>query len=92
MSPTSGVPANPTSHNVASILPKLQDADSDIRYMTLNDLHTMLNTGSPSFIAHDYTTCCKVVDGLLHTLADTHGDVQNMAIKCLGPFVNKAPE
>lgn len=88
----SSVPQNPNSHNVASILPKLQDADSDIRYMTLNDLHTMLTVGSPSFLTHDYTTCCKVVDGLLHTLGDTHGDVQNMAIKCLGPFVNKAPE
>ena len=89
---SSSVPQNPNSHNVASLLPKLQDADSDIRYMTLNDLHTMLTIGSPTFLTHDYTTCCKVVDGLLHTLADTHGDVQNMAIKCLGPFVNKAPE
>ncbi|KAK3691567.1 hypothetical protein LTR37_018576 [Vermiconidia calcicola] len=89
---SSSVPQNPNSHNVASLLPKLQDPDSDIRYMTLNDLHTMLTIGSPTFLAHDYTTCCKVVDGLLHTLADTHGDVQNMAIKCLGPFVNKAPE
>ena len=86
------VPTNPSSHNVASLLPKLQDADSDIRYMTLNDLHTMLTIGSPTFLSHDYTTCCKVVDGLLHTLGDSHGDVQNMAIKCLGPFVNKAPE
>ena len=89
---SSSVPQNPNSHNVASLLPKLQDPDSDIRYMTLNDLHTMLTIGSPTFLAHDYTTCAKVVDGLLHTLSDTHGDVQNMAIKCLGPFVNKAPE
>ncbi|KAK3051448.1 hypothetical protein LTR09_007471 [Extremus antarcticus] len=91
MSSTS-VPANPVAHNVSMILPKLNDADSDIRYMTLNDLLTMLNSGNPTFIAHDYTLCCKIVDGLLHTLADTHGDVQNMAIKCLGPFVIKAPE
>ena len=89
---SSTVPANPTSHNVASILPKLQDPDSDIRYMTLNDLYTMLQNGSPTFLSPDYTTCCKVVDGLLHTLSDTHGDVQNMAVKCLGPFVNKAPD
>ena len=88
----SSVPQNPNSHNVASLLPRLQDADSDIRYMTLNDLHHMFTVGSPTFLAHDYTTCCKVVDGLLHTLADTHGEVQNMAIRCLGPFVNKAPE
>ncbi|KAK5167438.1 uncharacterized protein LTR77_007137 [Saxophila tyrrhenica] len=92
MSSASSVPQNPTTHNVAQILPKLNDPDSDIRYMTLNDLLMMLNNGSPTLISHDYTTCCKVVDGLLHTLADTHGDVQNMAIKCLGPFVIKAPE
>ena len=87
-----GVPSNPTSHNVASILPKLGDADPDIRYMTLNDLHSMLENGGPSFLLHDYTTCAKVVEGLLHTLNDGNGDVQNQAIKCLGPFVNKAPE
>lgn len=87
-----GIPSNPTSHNVASLLPKLNDADPDIRYMTLNDLHTMLESGGPTFLLHDYTTCAKVVDGLLHTLNDGNGDVQNQAIKCLGPFVNKAPE
>lgn len=32
------------------------------------------------------------MDGFLHTLKDQNGDVQNMAIRCLGPFVNKAPE
>lgn len=88
----STVPANPNSSHVSAILHKLQDPDSDIRYMTLNDLHTMLVNGSSTFLSGDYNTCCKVVDGLLHTLADSHGDVQNMAIQCLGPFINKAPE
>jgi cullin-associated NEDD8-dissociated protein 1 len=74
------------------LLPKLNDADSDIRYMTLNDLIQMFQNGSQSFIQHDYTTCAKVVEGLVGALSDTHGDVQNQAIKCLGPFVNKAPE
>ena len=89
---SSSVPQNPNSHNVATAVSKLNDPDSDIRFMNLNDLHTMLQLGSPTFLSHDYTTCCKVVDGLLLTLADTHGDVQNQALKCLGPFVNKAPE
>ncbi|KJX95093.1 cullin binding protein CanA [Zymoseptoria brevis] len=89
---SSSVPANPTSHNVASLLPKLQDADPDIRFMSLTDLNTMLNNGHQTFLHHDYTTCAKVVEGLLHTLNDTNGDVQNTAIKCLGPFVNKAPD
>lgn len=92
MSSSAGVPPNPTSHHVASLLPKLNDPDPDIRYMTLNDLHTMLETGAPTFLVHDYGTCARVVDGLIHTLNDGNGDVQNMAINCLGPFVNKAPE
>lgn len=92
MSSSAGVPPNPTSHHVAALLPKLNDPDPDIRYMTLNDLHTMLETGAPTFLVHDYTTCARVVEGLLHTLNDGNGDVQNMAINCLGPFVNKAPE
>jgi cullin-associated NEDD8-dissociated protein 1 len=70
----------------------LQDADSDIRYMTLNDLSQMFTNGNATFMAHDYAVCAKVVEGLLHTLNDTNGEVQNMAIQCLGPFVNKAPE
>ena len=89
---SSTVPQNPTSHNVASLLPRLHDADADIRFMTLNDLNTMFTNGNATFLAHDYTTCAKVVDGLLHTLNDAHGDVQQQALKCLGPFVNKAPE
>lgn len=88
---SNGVPANPTSHSVASLLPKLHDADADIRFMTLNDLNQMLIHGGATFLSHDYTTCAKAVEGLLHTLGDSHGDVQNMAIQCLGPFVNKAP-
>ncbi|KAK5136943.1 hypothetical protein LTR08_001450 [Meristemomyces frigidus] len=89
---TSSVPTNPTSHNVASLLPKLNDPDPDIRYMTLNDLDKMMEIGSASFLIHDYTTCAKVVEGLLLTLDDTNGDVQNMSIRTLGSFVRKAPE
>ncbi|GAB7351136.1 hypothetical protein MBLNU459_g1593t1 [Dothideomycetes sp. NU459] len=88
----SSLPQNPTAHHVASLLPKLQDADPDIRFMSLNDLNQLLTVGHPTFISHDYQTCARVVDGLLHTLNDQNGDVQNMAIKCLGPFVNRAPE
>lgn len=88
----SALPQNPTAHHVASLLPKLQDADPDIRFMSLNDLNQLLTIGHTTFISHDYQTCARVVDGLLHTLNDQNGDVQNMAIKCLGPFVNRAPE
>jgi len=89
---TSAIPTNPTIHNVASLVPKLSNPDPDIRFMSLNDLSQMLTVGAPQFISHDYSVCAKVVDGLLSTLNDGNGDVQNMAIKCLGPFVNRAPE
>lgn len=85
----SAIPQNPTPHNVAALLPKLRDNDSDIRFMSLNDLSQILAVGSPTFLSHDYNTCARVVDGILLTLNDTNGDVQNMAIKCLGPFVNR---
>ena len=88
----SAIPQNPTSHNVASLLPKLHNADSDIRFMSLNDLNQILTIGGPTFLSHDYATCARVVEGLLLTLNDSNGDVQNMAIKCLGPFVNRAPD
>lgn len=60
--------------------------------MALNDLHAMLSVSSESILLNDYPTAAKIIDGLLDTLNDTHGEVQNMAVKCLGPFVNRIPE
>nr|POE62402.1 cullin-associated nedd8-dissociated protein 1, c-terminal part [Quercus suber] len=89
---TSGVPSISSPQSVAAILTKLNDADPDIRFMTLTDLNSMLEQGHQTFLSHDYTTSAKVVDGLLGTLNDTNGDVQNVAIKTLGNFTQKAPE
>lgn len=86
----STVPQNPTPQNVLALLPKVSDPDSDYRFMALNDLAATLNNGHQNFLSTDYTTCCRVVDGLLKALQDSHGDVQNMAIKCIGPFLSKA--
>ncbi|KAH7083769.1 armadillo-type protein [Paraphoma chrysanthemicola] len=91
MAPSS-VPPNPTAHNVAQLLPKLNDDDPDFRFMALSDLHDILNVAHSSFLQHDDVTCAKTVEGLLHTLVDTNGEVQNQAVKCLGPFVNKIPD
>ncbi|PNS18930.1 Cullin-associated NEDD8-dissociated protein 1 [Sphaceloma murrayae] len=85
-------PQNPTSAHVQSLLPKFTNQDPDIRYMSLNDLHQILLAGHPGFLAHDYTTCARVVEGFLNTLNDQNGDVQNMSVKCLGPFVNRVPD
>ncbi|KAH9844592.1 cullin-associated NEDD8-dissociated protein 1, C-terminal part-like, partial [Teratosphaeria destructans] len=70
----------------------LHDPDPDIRYMTLKDLTTIFRRGHTTFMVHDYGTCARTVEGLLHTLNDTHGDVQNESIVVLGEFVKKAPE
>jgi cullin-associated NEDD8-dissociated protein 1 len=91
MAPSS-VPPNPTAHNVAQLLPKLNDDDPDFRFMALSDLHDILVVAHAGFLQHDEVTCAKTVEGLLHTLVDTNGEVQNQAVKCLGPFVNKIPD
>ncbi|KAF4551178.1 TIP20-like protein [Elsinoe fawcettii] len=85
-------PANPTSAHVQALIPKFTNSDPDIRYMSLNDLHSILQAGHPTFLTHDYSTCARVVEGFLSTLNDQNGDVQNMSIRCLGPFVNRAPD
>lgn len=75
------VPQNPTPANVVALLPKLNDADADLRYMSLNDLYNVLHAGSSAFLSNDYHTCAKTVECLLRTLDDSHGEVQNQAIK-----------
>lgn len=92
MASTSAVPTNPTSHNIASLLPKLADRDGDIRFMTLGDLQQMLIVGHATFLSHDYTTCARLVDALLPCLTDTSGDCQNAASKTLAALVPKVPD
>ncbi|KAH6680310.1 armadillo-type protein [Halenospora varia] len=85
------IPPNPTSQTVAALLPKLHDADPDYRFMSLNDLFQVLSIGKPDFLHNDYNTAARAVDGVLKTLDDQNGEVQNLAIKCLGPLVTKLP-
>lgn len=91
MAPSS-VPLNPTAVNVAQLLPKLSDDDPDFRFMALSDLHDMLVVAHPGLLLHDEVVAARTVEGLLSTLVDSNGEVQNQAVKCLGPFVNKMPE
>lgn len=75
------LPTNPTSQTVAQLLPKLHDADPDYRFMSLNDLFQVLTVGKPDFLHNDYNTAARAVDGILKTLDDQNGEVQNLAIK-----------
>lgn len=70
-----------TQQNIHSLLGKLDDPDADLRYMSLNDLYTILTSQSSAFLQTDSRSSTKLADGLLKALDDQHGDVQNQALK-----------
>lgn len=63
--------------------------DKDFRFMATNDLMTELQKDS---IKLDDESERKVVRMVLRLLEDRNGEVQNLAVKCLGPLVNKVKE
>ncbi|KAL4737053.1 armadillo-type protein [Aspergillus similis] len=77
--------------NLNGLLSKLNDPDPDVRYMSLNDLYGILSNPSSSYLAHDQASATRLAEGLLKALDDQHGDVQNQALKCLGPLVVRLP-
>ncbi|KAG6015340.1 hypothetical protein E4U54_003684 [Claviceps lovelessii] len=83
--------ASPSPQHVTSLVQKLGDSDPDFRFMSLNDLLQLLQVAKPDFLQHDYNTAARAVDGIIKTLDDQNGEVQNLAIKCLGPLVGKVP-
>ncbi|KAJ5256917.1 Cullin-associated NEDD8-dissociated protein 1 N-terminal part [Penicillium angulare] len=80
-----------TQQNILSLLGKLNDPDADLRYMSLNDLFGILSSPQSSFITNDHRSSQGLADGLLKALDDQHGDVQNQALKCLGPLAIRLP-
>jgi cullin-associated NEDD8-dissociated protein 1 len=87
---SSTIPHNPTSQTVAALLPKLHDADPDYRFMSLNDLFQVLTIGRDDFLHSDYNTSARAVDGIIKTLDDQNGEVQNLAIKWYVIFSREA--
>ncbi|EGO61691.1 hypothetical protein NEUTE1DRAFT_77832 [Neurospora tetrasperma FGSC 2508] len=85
------VPTNPTSHTVSLLLTKISDADPDFRYMALNDLLATFNVAKPDILQHDFNTSNRTLDEVIKALSDQNGEVQNQAIKVLGPLVKKLP-
>ncbi|KAL2830536.1 armadillo-type protein [Aspergillus cavernicola] len=77
--------------NLSGLLSKLDDADPDMRYMSLNDLYGVLSNSNSAYLAHDQFSATRLAEGLLKALDDQHGDVQNQALKCLGPLVVRLP-
>lgn len=64
-------------------------SDKDFRFMATNDLMNELQKDS---IKLDDESERKVVRMVLKLLEDKNGEVQNLAVKCLGPLVNKVKE
>lgn len=67
----------------------MTSSDKDFRFMATNDLMTELQKDS---IKLDDESEKKVVRMILKLLEDKNGEVQNLAVKCLGPLVNKVKE
>ena len=72
---------NLAANDVAALLPKFSDLDSDIRYMSWVDLCNILTQGPAHLLANDYNTSARTIDCLLKALDDTNGDVQSQALK-----------
>ncbi|KAJ3574643.1 hypothetical protein NPX13_g4296 [Xylaria arbuscula] len=82
---------NPNAQTVGALLSKLNDADPDFRFMSLNDLHQILTKSKSDFLTHDYNTSSRVVDAVVKALDDQNGEVQNLAIRCIGPLASRIP-
>lgn len=67
----------------------MTSSDKDFRFMATNDLMTELQKDS---IKLDDESEKKVVRMVLKLLEDKNGEVQNLAVRCLGPLVNKVKE
>lgn len=77
------------SYQIANLLEKMTSNDKDFRFMATNDLMSELQKDN---IKLDDDSERKVVKMLLKLLEDKNGEVQNLAVKCLGPLVNKVKE
>ena len=67
--------------SLTALLPKLNDPDPDIRFMSLSDLANILSAPASHYMTTESHTAARVVDGLLKSLQDQNGEVQNQALK-----------
>lgn len=77
------------AYQIAGLLEKMSSSDKDYRFMATNDLMSELQSDN---IKLDDDSERKVVRMLLRLLEDKNGEVQNLAVKCLGPLVHKVKE
>uniref|UniRef100_A0A0R3RXJ3 TIP120 domain-containing protein n=1 Tax=Elaeophora elaphi TaxID=1147741 RepID=A0A0R3RXJ3_9BILA len=74
---------------IASLLEKMSSTDKDYRFMATNDLIVELQNDS---IKLDDESERRVVNMVIRLLEDKNGEVQNLAVKCLGPLVHKVKD
>ncbi|KAK9330159.1 armadillo-type protein [Lipomyces starkeyi] len=75
-----------TSYAIQPLLEKLSSEDSDYRFMSLSDLHSILSNKAVALANDSTTTINRIVDGVLKSLSDNNAEVQNLAVKCLAPL------
>ncbi|KAK9456002.1 armadillo-type protein [Dipodascopsis uninucleata] len=73
---------------IQPLLERLNSQDSDFRFMSLSDLHSILSNTSVA-LSNDSSTISKIIDGILRSLSDNNAEVQNLAVKCLSPLVTR---
>ncbi|KAI8083963.1 armadillo-type protein [Gilbertella persicaria] len=77
------------AYMVANLLEKMSNEDRDFRYMALNDLMNELQKES---FQMETMIESKVVKAVLQLMDDKNSEVQNLAVKCLGPLVKQINE
>ncbi|KAI1848562.1 hypothetical protein JX266_005421 [Neoarthrinium moseri] len=82
---------NPTVQTINQLLGKLSDPDPDHRFMSLEDLKQILSKHRVDLLHNDYNTASRVADAVIKSLDDQHGEVQNLALRCIGPLVSRIP-
>uniref|UniRef100_A0A1I7SZC2 TIP120 domain-containing protein n=1 Tax=Caenorhabditis tropicalis TaxID=1561998 RepID=A0A1I7SZC2_9PELO len=70
-----------SAYQIGQLIDKMGNPDKDFRFMACNDLMKDLEGGN---ITLEDDSTAKVMRSLLRLLNDTNGEVQNLAIKCIG--------
>lgn len=71
---------------VQNLLDRMTNVDKDFRFMATNDLMAELQKEQLKF---DHATEVKITHQILSLLKDKNGEVQNLAVKCLGFLISK---
>lgn len=79
-----------TTFHLSSILEKMANPDRDFRFMATSDLSLELTKEAFKLDPDGEKKVCNMIVKLL--FEDSSGDVQGLAVKCLGPLAKKIHE